>query len=74
MIFILWDYECDARMRILLTGAKFGYMPPNHHLHTDGGGFPLAQVFCRFRRVITSPEFGSDFAPPPVKRSDLPNC
>jgi hypothetical protein len=30
--------------------------------------FSPPQGFCRFRGVISSPEVGSDFAPPPVKR------
>ena len=37
MIYILWDYACEARMRIHLADAKFGCMPPNHRMESDWG-------------------------------------
>ena len=44
-------------------------LPPNNHLHVDGGGFALAPGILPVKWAISSLEVGSDFAPPPAKRS-----
>jgi hypothetical protein len=60
-----WAAFCGSRS----TRGKGHLHSNNNRLKADVAGFSRPRGFSRSRRVIASPGVGSDFAPPPVKRS-----